>query len=119
MSSLILVVDDERALTGVMADLLGDEGYTVREAHDGLDAFELALRESPDLVLSDVQLPRLDGLALVGQLRAAGRAIPVVLMSAINIEVNIPGVRFVLKPFDLDHLLAIVREGLSTGASTW
>jgi two-component system OmpR family response regulator/two-component system response regulator QseB len=119
MSSSILVVDDERALADAVADLLGNEGYTVYALNDGLAAFELALRESPDLILTDMQLPRLDGLALVRQLRAAGRAIPVVLMSAINIEIDIPGVRFVLKPFDLDHLLAIVREVLSGDAANW
>jgi len=113
VSVLILVVDDERTLADVLADFLEDEGYRVSKARDGLSAFELAMREPPDLVLSDVHLPHLDGIGLVRRLRAAGRAVPVILMSAVYADTGFPGVRFVAKPFDLDHLLTVIREALN------
>jgi two-component system response regulator MprA len=117
MSALILVVDDEPALANAVAHFLEDEGYRVRVARDGLTAFELAVREPPDLILSDVHMPHLDGPALVRRLRAIGRAVPVVLMSAVYSGTGHADVRFVPKPFDLDHLLVLIQEALDHGTA--
>ena len=117
MNSSILVVDDEPALAGAVAEFLQDEGYRTAVARDGRTAFEIAMRAPPDLVLTDMHMPQLDGIGLVRRLRATGHSVPVVVMSAVYADIGIPGVHFVAKPFDLDHLLAIVRAALDDRAS--
>ena len=109
----VLVVEDEPAIREVVADLLQDEGYAVRQASDGLQAIDELEVDNVDLVLSDVRMPRLDGPTLARRLRRRGQAIPVVLMSAVDLEVDLPGVRFLPKPFDRDHLLHVVGSALA------
>jgi two-component system, OmpR family, response regulator MprA len=108
----VLVVEDEPAIREVVADLLQDEGYAVRQASDGLQAIEELEVDDVDLVLSDVRMPRLDGPSLARRLRGRGRAVPVVLMSAVDVEVDLPGVRFLPKPFERDHLLHVIGSAL-------
>ena len=108
----VLIVEDEPAIREVVADLLQDEGYAVRQAADGLQAIEEFEVDDVDLVLSDVRMPRLDGPSLARRLRGRGHTIPVVLMSAVDVEVDLPGVRFLPKPFDRDHLLHVVGSAL-------
>ena len=110
----VLVVEDEQAVREVVADLLKDEGYTVRQASDGLQAIDEMEVDDVDLVLSDVRMPRLDGPSLARRLRRHGYAVPVVLMSAVDAEVDLPGVRFLPKPFDRDHLLHVIGSALGT-----
>ena len=108
----VLVVEDEPAVREVVADLLQDEGYAVRQASDGLQAIDELEVDDVDLVLSDVRMPRLDGPSLARRLPGRGRAVPVVPMSAVDVEVDLPGVRFLPKPFDRDHLLHVVGSAL-------
>lgn len=110
MEASIIVVDDEPTLRSVLADAFTDAGYRVREAADGLDALTAAEQEPPDLIVSDVAMPRLDGADLAAQMQARG--VPVVLLSAIYDVVDLPDVAFVPKPFDLDDLLDIVSSVL-------
>ena len=98
----------------VVAALLEDEGYVVRHAKDGLEALAAVDSNRIDLVVSDVIMPRLDGASLVRKLRRRGDGIPVVLMSAVYAEVDLPGVRFVPKPFEIDRLLGTVASALAT-----
>jgi two-component system response regulator MprA len=108
----VLVVEDEPAIREVVADLLQNEGYAVRQASDGLQAIDELEVDDVDLVLSDVRMPRLDGPSLAHRLRGHGHAVPVVLMSAVDCEVDLPGVRFLPKPFDPDHLLHVIGSAL-------
>ena len=85
----VLVVEDEPAVREVVADLLQDEGYAVRQASDGLQAIDQLEVDNVDLVLSDVRMPRLDGPSLARRLPGRGRAVPVVPMSAVDVEVMI------------------------------
>ena len=110
MGCSVLVVDDEPVVADLLADLLADEGHTVRCAPDGLAALAAVEQEPPDLVVSDVMLPRLDGLSLVRSLRARGCRVPVVLVSAIHTTVDLPGARFVPKPFDIAEVVAVVNR---------
>src|SRR5829696_2821200 len=108
----VLVVEDEPAVREVVVDLLQDEEFSVREASDGLQAIDELEADNIDLVLSDVRMPRLDDPSLARRLRGGGLAVPVVLMSAVAVEVDLPGVRFLPKPFDRDHLLHVVGSAL-------
>src|SRR5918997_1077583 len=79
----VLVVEDEPVIRELMAILLEEEGYTVRQATDGMEALETVEQYPVDLVLSDVKMPRLDGASLAHRLRERGDPLPVVLMSAV------------------------------------
>ena len=108
----VLIVEDEPVIRELMAILLEDEGYAVHLAVDGLEALETIERHAVDLVLSDVKMPRLDGASLAHRLRARADPIPVVLMSAVYAEVDLPGVRFLRKPVNCEHLLDIIAVSL-------
>ena len=110
----VLVVDDEPAIREIVATLLEDEGYLVRHARDGMEALAAMDDDRIDLVVSDVVMPRLDGAAMVRRLRHRGYLIPVVLMSAVYADVDLPGVRFVPKPFEIDRLLGTVASALGS-----
>ena len=114
----ILVVEDEPVIRELMAILLEDEGYTVRQAVDGMQALEMLEQHGIDVVLSDVKMPRLDGASLVQRLRSRGDAIPVVLLSAVYAEVDLPGVRFLRKPVNCEHLLDILAAALAANGRT-
>lgn len=120
MSPLILIIDDEPDLRDVLADALADEGYRVRTAVDGQQALDLLRADdtpAPDVIVSDVVMPRMTGVRLVERLRADGNATPVVLMSATHSGTDLPGVRFLPKPFHLDDVSAAVQHALGDHAS--
>jgi DNA-binding response OmpR family regulator len=103
----VLVVDDERYIVDLLTDLLDDEGYRVISAFDGLAALQKVKEEAPDLILADIMMPRLDGLALLTRIREEYSGVPVVLMSA-AVTPLMHEVPYIAKPFDLDDLLDIV-----------
>ena len=108
MPSTILVVDDEPAIRDLVSVLLEDAGYTVCSAPDGLAAMEAVARESPDLVVTDLYMPRLDGLGLIAWLRREWPHLPIVVLSAALRVSPPPGVPFVPKPLDVQTLLAVI-----------
>ena len=78
----ILVVDDEADWSDILATYLGGQ-YEVLTARDGLEGVELASRCAPDLIISDVSMPRLDGLLMAKHLRARfGVRVPIIFISA-------------------------------------
>lgn len=103
----VLIVDDEQYIVDLLAELLEEEGYAVRRAYDGLAALESVTSNPPDLILSDVMMPKMDGLALVNRLRERGFSIPVVLMSA-AVTPRTHDTTFIPKPFDIDHMLGVI-----------
>src|SRR4051812_21041872 len=94
----ILIVDDERVICDLLAELLEDEGYNVVRAYDGISGLAAAQRRKPDLILSDIMMPGIDGVTLIRRLRERGIRAPAVLMSAVYSDVDLPRVRFVPKP---------------------
>src|SRR5216683_1937923 len=79
----ILVVDDDQKILDLIVELLGQEGYEVSAAKDGAEAFELALSFEPDVVISDVVMPVVDGLQLCRRLKDDSRTadLPILLIS--------------------------------------
>lgn len=112
MANKVLVVDDDPTMLAVLQQLLGDEGFEVSYAFDGREALNEITEHEPDLVITDIMMPRLDGLALARNLREQGRSTPVVLMSAVYDDVDMPGVRFIPKPFDIDHFVRVIRRAV-------
>jgi DNA-binding response OmpR family regulator len=80
-STTILVVDDEPALVEVLEAYLRDEGFAVLRAADGRTAVDIALAERPDLVLLDLNLPRLSGLDAFREIRAQ-TDVPIIMLTA-------------------------------------
>jgi DNA-binding response OmpR family regulator len=118
MDQSILVVDDDHDMAEVLEELLDEEGYRVRCAFNGEAALREIAHEPPDLVLADVMMPQVDGVSLAKQLQARGRAIPVVLMSAVSSSVDVPGLPFLPKPFNLDALLRVITREIDEHAAS-
>jgi CheY-like chemotaxis protein len=110
MGRTVLIVDDDRPIVEVLAGVLTEEGYEVRKAYDGLSALQEAEIQPPDLVLSDIAMPGINGIALAERLRE--RRIPVVLLSAAVSDPRLPDVPFVPKPFDLELIVEVVSRQL-------
>jgi signal transduction histidine kinase/CheY-like chemotaxis protein len=110
----ILAVDDNIDLAHGLARVLSTWGHNVRTAHDGLAALEVATSFAPQVVLLDLQLPKLDGLEVARRLRAAASA-PTLLvsMSASGSERTVPGGQrsfhhHLVKPIDMAHLRSLL-----------
>lgn len=114
MNESILVVDDEAALRTTLGDRLQAEGYVVDTAADGNEAFEKASNEPYDLILLDVMLPRRSGLDVCRDLRTAGIAVPILMLTVRNETIDkVVGLKlgaddYVTKPFESAELLARV-----------
>jgi len=118
MSSCILVVDDEPAVTDLLAYNLRKANYDVLIASDGRQALRLAREASPDLILLDLMLPRLDGVEVCKTLRREGFQAPVIMLTARDDEIDrVVGLEigaddYVTKPFSMRELIARVKAQL-------
>jgi two-component system KDP operon response regulator KdpE len=110
----ILVVDDEPAMVGAVAALIGSEGHRVIAAYDGAEGLTRFEEESPDLVLLDLAMPGMDGLAVCRSLRARS-PIPIIVLSGeaderAKVQALDDGADdYVTKPFGKQELLARIR----------
>jgi two-component system cell cycle response regulator CpdR len=118
MSKDILVVEDEPASLECISHFLRKQGYEVREARDGAEAIELIDNSQFDLVLSDIRMPRVDGVALATNILSRVPTIPIILMTAVPFELtrslghNLPCLS---KPILLDELRRNVQTALARG----
>jgi DNA-binding response OmpR family regulator len=114
----ILIVEDEPNMVSGLRDNFEFEGYEVITAGDGVSGLDRALRESPDLVLLDVMMPRMSGLDVCKQLKAKRPGVPVIMLTARGQEVDkVVGLElgaddYVTKPFSIRELLARVKAVL-------
>ena len=113
----ILVVDDEAQITRVLKTTLSAQGYGIRAAADGFQALQEMKSWSPDLVITDLRMPNMDGLELCKRIRAESR-IPIIVLSVkgeekIKVEALDAGADdYITKPFSVNELLARVRAAL-------
>ena len=113
----ILVVDDEPQITRVLKTTLSSHGYGTRTAADGDEAVQMMKEWSPDLLITDLRMPNMDGLELCRQVRATSQ-IPIIVLSVrgeerIKVEALDAGADdYVTKPFGTNELLARVRAAL-------
>ncbi len=112
MTTQILVVDDHASVRMALQAVLDDAGYAVTTAADGRAALQCILTECPDLVLTDLHLPVMDGRELLAALRARALVVPVVLMSldadVRTVAQRVQAAGALPKPFELDQLLQTV-----------
>ena len=119
----ILAVDDELDLLGTLIRLLSREGHETGQATSGHEAWQKIIQRKPDLLILDVMMPGMDGLALCRQLRSDTRFIdlPVLFLTARNntddvvAGLDAGGDDYVMKPFELSELTARVRALLRRG----
>jgi CheY-like chemotaxis protein/anti-sigma regulatory factor (Ser/Thr protein kinase) len=120
----ILVVEDEPALRAVMAEILGEAGLEGVTARDGIEALEQIEKQAIDLLLTDIRMPRMDGIALLARLRdAKTRPRVIVLSSDASPETMLQAVReqvfaYLTKPVRTAQLLSTVREVLAAADLT-
>ncbi len=111
----ILLVEDQIKLAENIRKYLQSERYAVSIAHDGKTGFELAMTQTIDLLILDVNLPVLDGFAVCSMLREQKKKMPILMLTArakqeeVVHGLNIGADDYLKKPFDLDELLARVR----------
>jgi two-component system alkaline phosphatase synthesis response regulator PhoP len=114
----ILIVEDEPAMVSGLRDNFEFEGYEVITAADGLEGLGRALKDSPDLVVLDVMMPRMSGLDVCKQLKVKKPALPIIMLTARGQEVDkVVGLElgaddYVTKPFSIRELLARVKAVL-------
>jgi two-component system response regulator FlrC len=111
MPPIILVVEDDPGLRHALAELLIHTGFAVEQASDGIMALREIARQMPDLIVSDVQMPHLDGIGLAAILAPHAPAIPIILMSGNPLphDCLLP---FIGKPFALEALLTLMARTL-------
>jgi two-component system, OmpR family, KDP operon response regulator KdpE len=113
----ILVVDDESQITRVLRTSLSSHGYDIRVANDGETALEIMKDWTPDLVITDLSMPNMDGLELCRQLRVKTK-IPIIVLSVRGEErtkvkaLDAGADDYITKPFGMEELLARVRANL-------
>jgi len=113
----ILVVDDEPAIRRLLRNTLTVQDYRVVEAATGGEALGATRRERPDLVILDLGLPDIDGIDLIGKIRAQSQ-VPIVVLSSRGDEkgkvaaLDVGADDYVTKPFGIDELMARVRTAM-------
>jgi CheY-like chemotaxis protein len=122
----VLVVDDSRTVRGIVSERLRGAGHEVLEAPDGKLGLALFLRTSPDLVISDVVMPEMDGFEILGAIRSAAPTTPLILMSGGGRSLRVDDLlrsakllgacQVLRKPFSGEELLRVV-EGALTAMS--
>lgn len=122
----ILIVDDEKKIRELLELRLMDEGFEVIQAVDGEDGVQQARKHSPDLILMDVMMPKMDGAEAVNVLQQDEKTkdIPVIFLTsmitkeeetsqAFGIELDTKKHRFIAKPFDTPSLVAEIHKAIN------
>ncbi len=114
----ILIIDDEKAIRRSIREILEFEKYEIDEAEDGVQGLDMALKNNYDIVLSDIKMPKLDGIELLQKLIDAKCESALIIMSGHgNIETAVDAVKrgaydYLAKPIDLNRLLVTMRNAL-------
>jgi len=117
----ILVVDDEHLIRWSLEQNLKKQGYEVVTAASGEDALKLLKDDIPDLMLLDIQLPGIDGLAVLERVKEMEEEIIVIMVTALGVlETAVKAMRmgaydYINKPFNLDELAIVIKKALETG----
>jgi DNA-binding NtrC family response regulator len=119
----IMVVDDESSIRMLLDDALSSEGFEVSLARDGQECLEKMERGDFDLVITDLNMPRLDGIEMLQQMKRTGRKERVIILTGDHLDerfldLEMPQVvTRLLKPIRLDRLLEIVSSVIAGGIS--
>ncbi|HEX2877278.1 MAG TPA: sigma-54 dependent transcriptional regulator, partial [Polyangiaceae bacterium] len=115
----ILVVDDEASARSGLGKLLEQEGYQVVQAADGREALDVVAEEAPDLIVTDLKMPNMDGMGLLANLRERGVTTPAIVATAFGeVSSAVAAMRagaedYLTKPIDFDAMLLVVERTLA------
>jgi two-component system, chemotaxis family, chemotaxis protein CheY len=120
MAKSILVVDDDQSLRELLKLHLSNAGYDVRTASDGIEAGYAVLKATPDLIITDVNMPHMDGYEFIEALKSDKSLprIPVIFLTSLDDfdrGKQLGAVGYITKPVRADRLLAVVAEHLPGG----
>ncbi len=130
MNAKVWIVDDDRSIRWVLERALSQEGFDVQTFDDGRSALNRLMREQPDALITDMRMPGMDGLALLGKLHASFPLLPVIVMTAhSDLDSAVSSYQsgafeYLPKPFDVDEAVSLVRRAVahhleqSQGAAT-
>ncbi len=115
----VLVIDDDRSLRALIRSALEEEGYWVHQAANGLEGLKVLAQHTPDIILLDMRMPVIDGLAFARELRAHyGSRLPVVLVTAATDAEKraqqVGAAEWLVKPFELNELVSTVNRLLGS-----
>lgn len=116
--SKILVVDDEPGVCDILKKILEQEKYTVFTATSGARALNLFKKESVDLILLDIKMPRMDGIGFLQALRKKDKNVVVIILTAhatlgtAREAMELGAYDYITKPFDAHFVINMVKEGL-------
>ena len=114
----VLIVEDEKNIVDILRFNLQRAGYQTLEAYDGESGLQLALEQDPDLILLDLMLPKMNGFDVCRSVRDAGRATPIIMLTAREEETDkVLGLElgaddYITKPFSMRELLARVKANI-------
>ncbi|HWP44804.1 MAG TPA: response regulator [Blastocatellia bacterium] len=121
MGSKVLVVEDHHDTSFTLCRLLKMQGYEVEHAIDGVVGYARAASEHPDLIVTDIQMPRMNGIEMIKKIREDSSLsnTPIIVMSAYGKRLLDDAMQagaddFIEKPIDFDRFLTAVREKLAT-----
>jgi DNA-binding NtrC family response regulator len=116
----ILIVEDKESMSEMLKETLESEGYRVIIARDGIEGMKYLKESKIDLVLTDLKLPKKDGIDILKVSKEENQLIPVIVMTAFgSVELAVTAMKegafdFITKPFDTDHLLMLIKRALET-----
>jgi len=120
----LLIVEDDAQVREMFAIALSDAGFSVITAADGYAGLDCARREHPDLILTDVEMPNLDGISMIGRLRCDPelKAVPVLVLSSVHASLLSQAVAagasdVMQKPVQLARLIHTIRQALGLDAA--
>jgi DNA-binding response OmpR family regulator len=111
----VLIVEDERTLSMIIADTLRDEGFDVAQAYDGNQGLSSMRVHHPDVVIADVMMPHMDGFEMVRQMRKTDKTTPVLFLTArSSTDDLVAGFKlgandYLKKPFTMQELIIRVK----------
>jgi DNA-binding NtrC family response regulator len=120
----VLIVDDEEMVCAVLSKVISSKGYEVLVAHNGETSLELAERERPDVVLVDLLLDDMPGLAVMQRIKSVLPAVECIIVTGAPTKdsaiaaVNLGAFGFVTKPWDDDALLVMIKAGINQAETT-
>ena len=110
----VLLVEDEKKLSSLLKDAIGDNFYSFSIANDGEDGLKKFKSISPDIVITDIMMPKMTGLEMAKEIRNNNSQVPIIILSAFSETdkfldaIDIGVVKYFIKPFDPDELLEYI-----------
>ncbi|KNY28092.1 sigma-54-dependent transcriptional regulator [Pseudobacteroides cellulosolvens] len=115
----ILIADDEKNMRWILGKTLRDEGFTIVEAADGQEAFELFIDQEPDMIILDYRMPEIDGLDVLKRIKMMDQRVPVIMITAHGstdaaVEaMKLGAIDYISKPFDIEELKITIKKALN------